>query len=58
MVHRLLPFAGSFHPGKDIGGSKNNLTEVAQLFFISCLERGTLAQALTELGFSPISFST
>lgn len=31
--------------------AKRNLQEAAELFLISCLERGTLDQALRELGF-------
>jgi predicted RNase H-like HicB family nuclease len=34
--------------------AKKNLVEASQLFIISCLERGTLDQALKELGFVPL----
>ncbi len=34
--------------------AKENLVEASQLFIISCLERGTLEQALKELGFVPV----
>jgi predicted RNase H-like HicB family nuclease len=34
--------------------ARRNLTEAAQLFIISCLERGTLDQALRELGFTQV----
>jgi len=39
--------------GKTIEEAKKNLVEASQLFIISCLERGTLDQALKELGFVP-----
>jgi len=34
--------------------AKKNLVEASQLFIVSCLERGTLDQALKELGFVPV----
>ena len=34
--------------------ARKNLIEASQLFIISCLERGTLDQALKELGFIPL----
>jgi predicted RNase H-like HicB family nuclease len=34
--------------------ARENLIEAAQLFLASCLERGTLDQALKELGFIPL----
>jgi len=34
--------------------AKKNLLEASQLFITSCLERGTLDQALKELGFVPV----
>lgn len=37
--------------GRTIGEAKENLMEAAEFFFISCIERGTLDQALKELGF-------
>ncbi|SRR5712692_7909394 len=40
--------------GKTLGEAKRNLVEASQLFLISCLERGTLDQALKELGFVPL----
>ena len=43
--------------GKTLEEAKNNLIEASQLFMISCLERGTLDQALKELGFVPLSGS-
>jgi len=39
--------------GRTISEAKKNLTEASELFLISCLERGTLDQALKELGFVP-----
>lgn len=39
--------------GRTLDEAKKNLIEAAQLFIISCLERGTLDQALKELGFVP-----
>jgi predicted RNase H-like HicB family nuclease len=40
--------------GKSENEAKKNLIEASQLFIISCLERGTLDQALKELGFVPV----
>ena len=40
--------------GKTKEEAKQNLVEASQLFIISCLERGTLEQALKELGFVPL----
>jgi len=37
--------------GRSLAEAKQNLEEAASLFFISCIERGTLDQALRELGF-------
>src|SRR5580658_3432246 len=37
--------------GRDEAEAKGNLKEAASLFIISCIERGTLDQALRELGF-------
>lgn len=34
--------------------AKDNLIEASEFFLISCLERGTLDQALRELGFVPL----
>ena len=44
--------------GKTMDEAKKNLIEASQLFIISCLERGTLDQALKELGFVPLHEST
>ena len=40
--------------GRTISEAKKNLIEASELFIISCLERGTLDQALKELGFLPL----
>jgi predicted RNase H-like HicB family nuclease len=40
--------------GKTLEEAKKNLIEASQLFLVSCLERGTLDQALKELGFIPL----
>jgi len=40
--------------GKSLEEAKRNLVEASHLFLISCLERGTLDQALRELGFVPL----
>lgn len=40
--------------GKTSQEARQNLIEASQLFIISCLERGTLDQALKELGFVPL----
>ncbi len=37
--------------GRDEIEAKKNLQEAAELFIVSCIERGTLDQALKELGF-------
>jgi predicted RNase H-like HicB family nuclease len=39
--------------GRTLAEAKANLIEASQLFIVSCLERGTLDQALKELGFVP-----
>ena len=39
--------------GKTRSEAKKNLMEASELFITSCLERGTLDQALRELGFIP-----
>ena len=39
--------------GRTYAEAKKNLVEASQLFIVSCLERGTLDQALKELGFVP-----
>jgi predicted RNase H-like HicB family nuclease len=43
--------------GKTQEEAKKNLVEASQLFVISCLERGTLEQALRETGFVVIGSS-
>jgi predicted RNase H-like HicB family nuclease len=40
--------------GRTISEAKKNLVEASELFITSCLERGTLDQALKELGFVPL----
>lgn len=40
--------------GRTIDEAKKNLIGASKLFLISCLERGTLDQALKELGFVPL----
>lgn len=40
--------------GKTPEQARENLIEAARLFLASCLERGTLDQALKELGFIPL----
>jgi predicted RNase H-like HicB family nuclease len=39
--------------GRTLAEAKANLIEASELFIVSCLERGTLDQALKELGFVP-----
>lgn len=41
--------------GRSLGEAKQNLVEAAELFVGSCVERGTLDQALRELGISSLS---
>jgi predicted RNase H-like HicB family nuclease len=41
--------------GKTFEEARQNLVEASQLFIISCIERGTLDQALKELGFVPLA---
>ncbi len=36
--------------GRSVAEAKENLREASELFIVSCLERGTLDQALQELG--------
>jgi predicted RNase H-like HicB family nuclease len=40
--------------GRTITEAKQNLIEASELFLISCIERGTLDQAMKELGFVPL----
>jgi predicted RNase H-like HicB family nuclease len=40
--------------GQTMEEARENLIEAAQLFLTSCMERGTLDQALKELGFKPL----
>lgn len=40
--------------GRTMSEAKKNLIEASELFIVSCLERGTLDQALKELGFVPL----
>ncbi len=40
--------------GRTATEARQNLIEASELFVISCLERGTLDQALRELGFVPV----
>jgi predicted RNase H-like HicB family nuclease len=40
--------------GRTLEEAKKNLIEASQLFIVSCMERGTLDQALKELGFTPL----
>ncbi len=44
--------------GKSVSEARQNLVEASELFVISCLERGTLDQALRELGFVPVKAVT
>jgi len=44
--------------GRTVAEAKKNLIEAAELFIVSCLERGTLDLALRELGFSTIPGAT
>ena len=39
--------------GRTLAEAKRNLIEASELFIASCLERGTLDQALRELEFVP-----
>jgi predicted RNase H-like HicB family nuclease len=40
--------------GKTFEEARGNLIEASQMFLTSCMERGTLDQALKELGFIPL----
>lgn len=44
-----------FSQGKTEAEAVNNLVEALQVFIGSCFKRGTLEQALKELGFKPSS---
>jgi predicted RNase H-like HicB family nuclease len=39
--------------GRTMTEARRNLNEASELFVISCIERGSLDQALRELGFVP-----
>ncbi|HET9180051.1 MAG TPA: type II toxin-antitoxin system HicB family antitoxin [Terriglobia bacterium] len=39
--------------GRTLSEAKKNLVEASELFIVSCIERGTLDQAMRELGFVP-----
>ncbi|HEV2992350.1 MAG TPA: type II toxin-antitoxin system HicB family antitoxin [Candidatus Angelobacter sp.] len=41
--------------GRTEKATRENLIEATELFVVSCFERGTLEQALRELGWSVIS---
>ena len=51
LVFRPLPSTDITTQGRSIAEAKQNLMEASEFFFISCLERGTLDNALRELGF-------
>lgn len=44
--------------GRTLAEAKQNLEEAASFFIISCIERGTLDQALRELGFVKVENQT
>src|SRR5207244_6395680 len=48
------PPLGLSSQGRTAAEAKKNLREASELFLISCFERGTLEQALKELGFKPV----
>jgi predicted RNase H-like HicB family nuclease len=41
--------------GRTQAEARRNLSEASELFVVSCLERGSLDQALRELGFTKIN---
>ncbi len=45
-----VPVLDIYSQGVTKAEAKNNITEAVKLFFISCLERGTLDVALKECG--------
>ena len=53
LVRRKLPPLDLTTQGRTLAEAKANLIEASELFIASCLERGTLDQALKELGFKP-----
>ena len=40
--------------GRTAAEARRNLAEASELFLVSCLERGSLDQALRELGFTQV----
>lgn len=44
-----------YSQGRTENSAKNNLIEAIQLFLISCFERGTLDEVLTDCGFKPLT---
>lgn len=44
--------------GENENKAKKNLGEALSLFFISCIERGTINDVMKECGFTPISPSS
>jgi predicted RNase H-like HicB family nuclease len=40
--------------GRTAAEARRNLVEASELFLVSCLERGSLDQALRELGFTQV----
>lgn len=51
------PSLDVFSQGDSSDDAKASLREAVELWFESCIERGTLQQAMQELGFRPISAS-
>ncbi|MCL4838702.1 MAG: hypothetical protein KJ058_12135 [Thermoanaerobaculia bacterium] len=49
----LCPAVHVATQGKDRAGAERALQEAVELWFESCVERGTLDQALRECGFRP-----
>lgn len=48
------PILDVYSQGKTKKKALDNLEEALKLFFISCFERGTLDQVMSESGFVPI----
>lgn len=50
----ISPLLDMSTQGRTLAEAIKNLVEAPQLFIVSCFERGTLDQALKELGFVPL----
>ena len=54
MYISCVPVLDIYSQGHNTSEAKNNIIEAVKLFFISCLERGTLDAALKECGLQVV----